>query len=288
MSNGDFRFGVIDIPYEPYTELVKRWQLVEDLGFDYLFTPDHAAGMDDIAEPLGDGWVTLAAMAVHTQRVRIGTMVCNPIIRHPAIIAKQAAAIDDLSQGRLELGIGTGVMPNDHEAVGEAYWDWPERRARFVEAIAIVDELLRGNETNFAGEYYKSHTRTCPGPVQSPRPPITVGGQHRVMLETAARYADRWNTHGPIGASLEDVLQKTEKQMAAVDRMCEQAGRDPAALKRSIICVESLDCWGSDDALNRLVEQFSALGVREFILPWPGDAGMVERAAQVMNQWKQA
>src|SRR5919107_3243021 len=133
------RFG-IEVPQDaPFPALVERWHRVEELGFDHLWVADHSA--DTRTDHSGDyrnldgtgfdGGTVLAIMAKETTRIRIGTLVSNPVLRPPALLAKEALTVDHLSGGRLELGIGTGIEPLDHAAVGLDYWSPGERVARF-------------------------------------------------------------------------------------------------------------------------------------------------------------
>lgn len=280
----DLRFGVLDLPDAPFPALAERWRLVEELGFDFLWEPDHTAYWRNLDSPWFDGWTTLAAVATHTRRVRIGTLVSNPILRHPVILAKQAAAVDHLSGGRLELGIGTGIAGFDHAAVGSTYWPPRERAQRFAEYVEVVDDLLtsRGRPFSFAGRHYAtSEARVLPEPLQRPRPPVTVGGQSPTVLRIAAARADCWNTHGPFGASTEKILAVTARQNAVLDELCSEAGRDPGSLRRSLLLVDALDAWSSPGALERIVEQFSAVGIDGYTMFWPGDdrRGEIEHAA---------
>ncbi len=268
------RFGVLDLPDAPLPTLTVRWRLVEELGFDFLWLPDHTADYRKLDGPWFDGWTTLAAMALSTHRIRVGTLVSNPILRHPVMLARQAAAVDHLSGGRLELGIGTGIAGFDHDALGSTYWLPRERAERFAEYVAVVEGLLGsgGRPFSFAGSHYATRdVRVLPEPLQAPRLPITVGGQSPTVLRVAAARADCWNTHGPFGASVEEILAVTRRQSALVDELCANAGREPSSLRRSLLLFDALDAWASPGALTRIVERFSAIGVREYVLFWPGD-----------------
>lgn len=283
-AEASLRFGVLDLPDAPFPILADRWRLMEDLGFDFLWAPDHTAFWRNLDAPWFDGWTTLTAMASHTRRVRIGTLVTNPILRHPVILARQAAAVDHLSGGRLELGIGTGIAEFDHAAVGSAFWPPRERAERFSEYVGVVDDLLRsaGRPFSFAGRHYATHdARILPEPVQRPRPPITVGGQSPTVLRVAAARADCWNTHGPVRDGVEDILAVTRRQCALLDELCAAAGREPGSVRRSLLLFDALDAWSSTVALERIVEQFCEIVIREYTLFWPGDnrRGEIERIA---------
>src|SRR5918911_2395066 len=182
------RFG-IEVPQDaPFPALVERWQRAEEMGLDYLWVADHSA--DTRTDPSGDyrnldgtwfdGWTVLAVMAKETTRIRIGTLVSNPVLRPPALLAKEALTIDHLSGGRLELGIGTGIEPLDHAAMGLGYWSPGERVARFSEYVKGAAGLLRtrGRAYPLEGPFPPKRDEALgPPPFHRPRPPITVGGQ---------------------------------------------------------------------------------------------------------------
>lgn len=280
---GALRFGVLALQDAPLATQRERWRLVEKLGFDDLHVADHTRDFRHAAGPWLEGWSVLTAMALATERVRIGTLVSNPIIRPPGLLALQAATVDRLSGGRLELGIGRGIAAFDHAAMGVGPWRPRERSARFAEYVAVVDGLLRERgRFSFAGRYHATSGMALePGPLQRPRPPITVAGQAGAVLGVAAERADCWNTHGPFGRTAAEILELTSLQNARLDALCRARGRDPLTLRRSLLLFGSLDAWASPNAFADIVERFVAAGVGEFVVLWPGDdrVSLIERAA---------
>ena len=286
------RFG-IEVPQDaPFPDLVERWHRVEELGFDHLWVADHSA--DTRTDLSGDyrnldatwfdGWTVLAVMAMETTHIRIGTLVSNPVLRPPALLAKEALTIDHLSEGRLELGIGTGIEPLDHATMGLDYWSPGERVARFSEYVEVVDGLLANPSRAYAfeGRFYRTREAAMgPPPVQRPRPPITVGGQSPSVLQVAAERADCWNTAGPLGLGMDEILEATRRQNDRLDEMCDAFGRDPTELRRSLFLVGALDAWASHDALEKIVRRFGEIGISEFVLFWPPDErlNLFEQAA---------
>jgi alkanesulfonate monooxygenase SsuD/methylene tetrahydromethanopterin reductase-like flavin-dependent oxidoreductase (luciferase family) len=276
------RFG-IEVPQDaPFATLVERWQRVEALGFDHLWVADHWA--DTRTDHSGnyrnldgtwfDGWTVLAVMAKETTRIRIGSLVSNPVLRPPALLAKEALTLDHLSGGRLELGIGTGIEPLDHAAMGLDYWPPQERVARFSEYVEVVDGLLRSPSRAFAfeGRYYRTREAAMgPPPIQRPRPPVTVGGQSPTILRVAAERADCWNTAGPLGVGMDQILETTRRQNERLDEMCVAFGREPTELRRSLFMVGTLDAWTSPEAVEEIVKCFGEIGIGEFVLFWPSD-----------------
>lgn len=271
---GKPRFGVLVRQDAPFPELERRWRSVEELGFDTLYVADHSRDYRDLTGHWFDGWTVLTAMAAATTSIHIGTLVTNPILRSPLLVAKAAASVDHLCGGRLELGIGTGIAPFDHAAAGVPYWSPKERVTRFKEFVEVVDGLLRSADHPFSysGRYYQTAASLVPAPVQKPRPPIIVGGQSPTVRRVAAALADGWNTHGPFGLGVDDILEFTRRQNRELDEWCADLGRDPATLRRSLLLFDALDPWSSPDLLARHVERFMAVGIQEFVVFWP-DAG---------------
>jgi len=157
----------------------------EDLGFSSMLMPDH---FDDQLAPVP----ALAAVAAATTSLKIGTLVFDNDYRHPLVLAKEAATLDLLSDGRLELGLGAGWMKSDYDQSGIAYDPPAVRVARFEEAVTVVKGLLESEEPfSFSGDHYLiSEHRLTPRPVQCPRPPLILGGGGRRVLAIAAREAD--------------------------------------------------------------------------------------------------
>ena len=282
------RFGVLVVPDAPFPTLAERWRRVEELGFDFLFVADHYRHMHGASLTWFDGWTALAAMALETRTIRIGPLVANPILRGPAVVAKAAAAVDQLSNGRLELAIGKGVEEFDHRAVGTSYWSPRERAERFSEYLQIVDGLLRSRDRpfTFEGRYYQIHETTCaPSSAQHPRPPIMVGGQSPTVRRIAAEQADCWNTYALGDAPFEEILETVRYQNRELDERSAECGRDPRDLRRSLVLWKPLDPWATPDAFERIVTAFSGAGIAEFIVMWPPEdrLPLLERAGTAIG-----
>lgn len=197
-------------------------------------------------------WTTMAALAAATSRVRVGSLtLCNDL-RSPALLAKMAASLDVLSGGRLDVGMGAGWYEPEYRAAGIDFDPAGTRIRRLGEAVEIAGRLLAGEELTFDGDHYQVQEAIClPRPVQSPRPPIWVGGKGDLLLRTAARVADGWNFSW-IG-SFETYAERSR----AADEACAAEGRDPSTLTRS---VGAYVLAGRDDAdlrarFERLVER---------------------------------
>ena len=165
-------------------KFIKLAQQAEEYGFDSFMVPDHLGNQVGPIAALG-------ALAVATDKIRLGTAVLANGFRHPAILAKDAATIDVLSRGRLELGIGAGWMKEEFEKAGITYDKPSIRIEKLDESLTILDVLLRGQECNFEGKHYSiKGLKGSPRPRQGPRPPLAVGGGGPKMLALAAKHAD--------------------------------------------------------------------------------------------------
>jgi alkanesulfonate monooxygenase SsuD/methylene tetrahydromethanopterin reductase-like flavin-dependent oxidoreductase (luciferase family) len=210
--------------------------LAEEIGADSLWITDHLIYRAPGQETRGmwECWSLLAALAASIRKPEIGSIVLCSSFRHPALLAKMAATVDEISGGRLIVGIGSGWVPLEHHAFG---YPFDRRTDRFAEALPIISGLLRDGHVDFQGEYYA--VRDCELRPTGPRPqgpPIVVGASSAGprMLELAARYADGWNTwFSSTGNNVEGLLPLLTK----VDAACEAVGRDPATLSRSAAVV---------------------------------------------------
>lgn len=279
------KFGLCTDQNLPWDETVRRWQYFEQLGFDSLWDCDHFQQPSRPQGPYFEGWTLLAALAARTSRIRIGVLVTSNTFRHPALLAKQAATVDHISQGRLELGLGAGWFVPEHEAFGIPFPEPAELVGRFREAVQLIDLLLRQDVTTFNGVYYQvKEAPFRPAPLQKPRPPLTLGAHKRKMLRVVAEYADRWNSHGTV----EELRERNE----ILNEHCAAIGRNPASIIRSLYGWASLmpaDPWASVDAFHEVVGQYREAGINEFIIdaPGPEQFPILERiASDVIPQLK--
>jgi F420-dependent oxidoreductase-like protein len=203
----------------------------EEHGIDTLFRSDHYLSFSD---PHGkqalDAWTTLAGLAAATSTLRLGTLVSPVTFRHPYVLANAAATADQISGGRIELGMGGGWNVPEHEAFGIPFPEVPERMERLLEQIEVVHRLWTEDEFDFAGKHYRlENAPGLPKPVQKPRPPLLVGGSGgRGTAVAAARFADEYNT--PFGPP-EEFAERRHK----VRETCEREGRDPDTLRFSLM-----------------------------------------------------
>jgi alkanesulfonate monooxygenase SsuD/methylene tetrahydromethanopterin reductase-like flavin-dependent oxidoreductase (luciferase family) len=234
MSGGEtprtLRFGLHTRPYgQPVTELQRAWRWGEAAGFDWISVFDHFYGASAAGKqlPTYECLTSMAALAVTTERVRVGCMtVCVPF-RHPGILAKAAVTIDHLSGGRAELGLGAGWMEEEFVDFGYEFPGIAERLDRLEEGMQVVRELFTGEPVTFSGRFNQLREAVCaPRPLQVALP-LWVGGHSDRTLQIAVRHANGWNAHdvGP---------RFVRRRNVALDGLCEKEGRDPRSLARSI------------------------------------------------------
>ena len=210
-------------------ELRAVWRIADEAGFAHVWGFDHFAPIaGDVRGDVFEGWSLLAAMAVATQRVRIGVMVTGNTYRHPGVLAKMAVTVDHLSGGRLEFGLGAAWAEVEHIMLGLPFPPVGERIRRMGEALVVLKKLWTEETADFDGRYYALHGAVAgPKPVQRPHPPIWVGGGgEKVTLRYVARHADVWNAGG---GELETAVRKS----GVLDDHCAAVGRDPGEIRRS-------------------------------------------------------
>ncbi len=187
---------------------------------------------------------------------------------------------DHVSNGRLEIGLGTGLVGDpSYPMVGVPDWEAKERVERLAEYAEIVDRLLRDEVTTFEGAFYQTAGAIMnPRPVQSPRPPITIGALGPVMMRHAARLADTWSSLS-FHASFDDQVEETRRRVGAMDEICAASGRDPASLGRSYTMYDAAarprggiyDCYESIGRFEEMAGRILELGMDEIVLYYPPD-----------------
>jgi len=259
------QFGIVRNQNISWQSLRQHWFIFEELGFDSLWHADHYQRPSLPEAPFLEGWTLLAAMARVTSRIRLGILVTSNTFRHPALLAKQAVTVDHISDGRLELGLGTGWYEPEHARYGVPFPPTGELVGRFREAVTLIDQLLRNDQVTFTGEYYQlDQALFRPRPVQQPRPPLTLGAHGPKMLRIVAEYADRWNSYGTV--------EEIRERNALLDELCAAAGRDPRSIVRSLYgwtLKLGANPWASPDAFADIVGRYREAGISEFLMEAP-------------------
>ena len=257
----------------------------ERLGFDSVWLDDHMM-LDTM--PILECWTTLSALSIATERIRLGTMVTCNSFRNPALLAKIAATLDNISHGRLELGIGAGVQKNEHNAFG---FPFPSSKARIEmmdEAVAIIKKMWTEEKANYKGKYYQIIDAICePKPIQKPHPPIIIGGSgEKITLKVTAQYANRLDW-GYISS-----LEEYNRKLKVLEKHCKSVGRSFKDIEKScwpagqVFVGEDVDSlvtkWvpkgviledflkrsfvGTPEDCIKLLQQYASLGVTQYML----------------------
>jgi F420-dependent oxidoreductase-like protein len=263
-----------------WQEVLEGAEYAERTGWHGVWIADHfMQNGDDLSVPVNECMALLAGIAVRTERVRIGSMVLGNTYRHPAVVANQAATIDQMSAGRFVLGIGAGWQANEHEAYGIELPPVRERLARFEEACQVIKGLLTEERATFEGTYYR--LRNAPLEPKPANLPVMIGAAgEKVALGIVARYADEWNHWG------RPELAAHKGEVFA--RHCEKTGRDPRTVRRSAQTLLEVVVPGDTEAIERkerlesrgghvimgsaqevldTVAQYPAAGIDEVLVP---------------------
>ena len=214
--------------YSDWPSLLAAGQRTDQLGYDTLWTWDHLYPIvGSSSGPLHEAWLTLAAWAQATERVRIGLMVGANTFREPTLTAKMATTLDHISGGRAILGIGGAWFEEEHLAFGLEFGDgFPERLRWLAEALPIMRGMLRGETPTATGpRYHARAVRTDPRPIQERLPILVGGGGEQVTLKLVAKYADANNVGGGVA--------QVRRKEAVLLRHCEAVGRNPAEIERT-------------------------------------------------------
>jgi F420-dependent oxidoreductase-like protein len=217
-----------------YQDILAIWKEAEALGFDSAWDFDHFIPIrGNTNNPCLEGWTLLSALATQTTKLRIGALVTGNTYRNPALLAKMATTVDQISGGRVYLGIGAGWFEFEHRAYGFSFYTAQERAALLGEALEVITKLWTADHPSFAGKYYwLSDAPFNPRPVQKPHPPIVVGGKGKKwIMPLVAKYADGWNV--PIGVSPEGV----KKRLQIIHQECQRIGRTPCDPEVSVLLV---------------------------------------------------
>lgn len=214
----------------------ERWRRImratEDLGYESLWRSDHFFSLSGHPERnCIETWVSLTVAATETQRLRFGALVSSMTFRHPSLLARMAASVDQLSGGRLVAGVGAGWNVPEHEAFGLPFPPLKERMDRLEEGIQVMLTLWGEGKANFNGKYYQlKDAEAQPKPLQRPHPTLLIGGSgEKRTLPMAARYAGEWNAAGGDAATYRHKIE-------VLNQACERIGRNPAEIAHSRMC----------------------------------------------------
>jgi alkanesulfonate monooxygenase SsuD/methylene tetrahydromethanopterin reductase-like flavin-dependent oxidoreductase (luciferase family) len=289
------RLGVLILPEHRWPAAAEMWSRAEVLGFDHAWTFDHIAWRQLRDAPWFAAVPTLAAAGMVTSTIRLGTLVASPNFRHPVPFARELLTLDDLTGGRVTVGIGAGAEGWDTTVLGNEPWSMTERQDRFGEFVDLLDLLLTRRAATFEGRYWSAlEARTYPGCVQQPRVPFALAATGPKSMRVAARHASVWVTNGdrthegpPVPPG--DGAAVVERQMRLFAEACEAEDRDPATVDKLVLTGPLLHTGlDSVDSFRAVVDAYAAVGVTDLVVPWPrpeppyaGDESILERIVTV-------
>ena len=267
------RVGIIILPDERWASGERRWRLAEEYGFDHAWTYDHLGWRSLVDGPWFDAVPTLTAAALVTSRIRLGTLVASPHVRHPVAFARQVTALDDVSAGRILLGIGAGATGPAFDALvlGRTELSPKARTDRYAEFLEVLDRLLREDRLTFHGEYYDAvDARATPGCVQQPRVPFVVAANGPRSLRLAAQYGQGWVTTGGPSDDLDGWWRVVGASVRRFDDILGAAGRELSSVDRYLsVDASQVYALSTVDAFTDAVGRAQELGFTDLLVHWP-------------------
>ncbi|MEU9865164.1 LLM class flavin-dependent oxidoreductase [Streptomyces sp. NPDC047971] len=272
------RLSTVILPVHRWNEGGRdRWRRAEELGFHAAYTYDHLSWRTFRDGPWFGALPTLTAAATATERLRLGTLVTSPNFRHPVTLAKELISLDDISGGRVTLGIGAGGNGFDATALGQDAWSPKERADRFGEFLPLLDRLLTEGAVSQRGTFYSAEeARNIPGCAQSPRLPFAVAATGPRGLKLAARHGQAWVTTGDPKLYEEGT---PEQSVEALRSQIEKLGKACAEIGRDVDEPDKILLTGFTPDRGRLLESVDAfvdfagthrdLGFTEIVIHWP-------------------
>ena len=272
------RLSTVILPHRRWNEGGRAaWVRAEDLGFHTAFTYAHLSWRTFRDGPWFGAVPTLSAAAAVTRRMRLGTLVTSPNFRHPVPLAKDLISLDDISGGRITLGIGAGGTGFDATALGQEPWTPRERADRFGEFVPLLDRLLTEDSVSYGGDFYSAHeARNIPGCVQRPRLPFAVAATGPRGLKLAARHGQAWVTTGDpklfeTGTPAES-LRAIREQIGKLGKACADIERDSDAMEKILLTGFTPDRQRPLESLDAFVDfagKHAELGITEIAVHWP-------------------
>ena len=265
------RLSTVILPLERWQNSSEKWRRAEELGFHAAYSYDHLSWLRLKDRPWFGAVPTLSAAAMVTSRIRLGTMVTSPNFRHPVPLAKDLLSIDDISMGRLIVGVGSGGLGADATVLGESEWSPRERTDRFVEFVGLLDGLLQNTETSSEGSFYSAREALMlPGTVQRPRPPLFVAANGERGMRLAAQFGQGWITLGRTENEGESCFDVVAIQSAKLDAVLTGMGRNPKQFEK--VLLNGLSDERPLDSLNAFVDwagRYREVRITELVIHWP-------------------
>lgn len=286
------RFQVLTLPGRGWFDYRAQVLHVEDLGFDVVAVPDHFCDWANPPARWLECWTLMAALAVETSRIRLATNVSQIPLRHPGVLAHQAVTVDEISGGRVELGLGTGLtIDPGTEMIGLPNWSNAERARRFGEYIELLGLLLTQDVTTYEGEYYSARDAVMnPTSLQRPRLPVVAAALGPRMMRHAARFADAWNTMS-FSPDFDVQIGELGDRAQRMTDLCVEVDRDPATLRFGVNLFDAearaaggrLRYYDDEELFIRLVTSCRAAGYTDIGLYYPSDPSQLDAFERIAH-----
>ena len=287
------RFGIMIVPEDRWRAARLKWRFADQAGFDHAWTYDHLNWRTFQDREWFTAVPTLTAAALETSRIGLGVLVASPNLRHPVSLAKDVTGLDDISSGRLILGLGSGAEGFDATMTRRTPWSRAERTERFAEYLHLTDALLTQPVTTYDGRYYVAReVRSHPLCRQQPRVPFAIAAAGPRGMRLAARYGQYWVTTGEpnrfASAPYAEALGVVGRQVEALDKACAEVGRNPATVARLLVAGPTVGgVLASKEAFFDAAGRFGEAGITDLVVQWPradepfrGDVSVLEAVAE--------
>ncbi|WP_258344890.1 LLM class flavin-dependent oxidoreductase [Saccharopolyspora gregorii] len=265
------RVGIVILPEHRWWAAEPLWRMAEEYGFAHAWTYDHLGWRSLVDKPWFDAVPTLTAAATVTSTIRLGTLVASPNFRHPVHFAREITALDDISDGRITLGIGAGGPGFDTAVLGGQPLAPAARTERFEEFVELLDKILTQDNTSWYGEHYTAvEARRAPGCVQLPRLPFVIAANGPRAMRLAARYGQGWVTTGSGGDDVEAWWRGVAELTKKFDDALAAEGKAPARVHRYLQAdAAPAYSMSSVEYFKEVVGRAAELGFTDVVTHWP-------------------
>jgi alkanesulfonate monooxygenase SsuD/methylene tetrahydromethanopterin reductase-like flavin-dependent oxidoreductase (luciferase family) len=281
------RVGMVILPEYRWWAAEPKWRAVETYGFDHAWTYDHLGWRSLVDGPWFGAVPTLTAAATVTERIGLGTFVASPHFRHPVPFAREVTTIDDISDGRLLLGLGAGTIAGfDQHVLGGEPLTARAQVDRFAEFLELLDKILVNDQTTWHGEYYDAvDARSAPGCVHRPRVPFIVAANGPRSIKLVARFGQGWATTGPKTDDIEEWWQGVAERADRLEQAVAAANRGPRAVRR-YLSLDSSPTYSltSSSCFADMVGRAGDLGFTDVIAHWPRADGVFAGHESVLEE----
>lgn len=281
------RVGMVILPEYRWWAAEPKWRAVERYGFDHAWTYDHIGWRSLVDGPWFGAVPTLTAAATVTERIALGTMVASPNFRHPVPFAREITTLDDVSDGRILLGVGAGAVTGfDTTVLGGPPLTAKGQVNRFAEFLELLDAVLTGERTTWAGDYYAAvDARSAPGCVTRPRVPFVVAANGPRSIGLAVRFGEGWVTSGPATDDEKQWWQGVAERSERVTATLASADRSATSLRR-FLSLDSSPAYSLESTARfaDMVGQAAELGFTDVVAHWPRADGVFAGSESVVEQ----